>query len=160
MADIAHHAHDLKLFVFRPVVLDEPADRILAGEHILGGLLVDDRDGSRAFGVVFVEVAAAHQRDPHRSEIIRRRDPDIGLVLFCTAGPIESAGTVSAGKWKAADRGYAFNARHAGHALQDLLVKLELSVLIRPRRHAYIKYQKPIRIKSGCDFSHVREALD
>src|SRR4051794_32431276 len=132
MADVAHHAHDLKLFVLGTVVLDELADRIFAAENVPGGLLVNYRDARRVFRVVLVEIAAADERDSHRFEIIRRRDPDIGRICFLAAGPIKSAGTVPTGKWKAADGRDAFDAGHAGNALHDLLIKLELRVLVRP----------------------------
>src|SRR5205807_8475174 len=148
MADIAHHAHDLKLFVFRSVVLDELADGIFAGENVLGGLFVDDCDEGRALGVVLVETASADERHAHRPEIIRRYDSDIGLILFRASRPIKSAAAVSSGKWQAADRGNAFGAWHSCDLLQNLLIKLELLSFIRLGGGAYIKYEQPVGIES------------
>src|SRR5204863_7722106 len=108
---------DLKLFVLGTVVLDELADRIFAGEYVPGGLFVNDRDPGRVFRVVLVKIAAAHEWNPHGPEIIRRRDPDIGRICFLAAGSIKSAGTVTTGKWKAADGGDTFDPGHAGNAL-------------------------------------------
>ena len=160
MADIAHHAHDLKLFVFRSVVLDELADRIFAGENVLRRLFVDDCDEGRALSVVLIETASADERHAHRPEVIRRYDSDIGLILFRASRPVKSAAAVSSGKWQAADRGNAFGAWHSCDLLQNLLIKLELLRLIRPGGRAYIEDEQAVGIEARVDPRQVREALD
>ena len=160
MPDIAHHAHDLKLFVFRAVILDVLADRIFAGENFLRGGFIDDRDERRALRVVLVEVAAAQKRDAHRLEIIRRGDADVGAVFLGAAGAIESARAVSAGERKPAHGGDPFDTRHPRQALDDLLIELNLAVFFGRGGRANTKYEEAIGTESGIDLRQVREALD
>ncbi len=161
MADIAHHAHDLKLFVFRSVIFDVLADRIFAGENVLrasASLMIATQ--RRAFRVVLGEVAAAHERNAHRLEIIRRRDADIGLVLLRAAGAIEGARAVAARERQPADRRDALHPWHSRHASHDLLIELELAIFVGSRGSADSEDEEPIGIESGSYFRQVREALD
>jgi hypothetical protein len=64
MADIAHHAHDLKLFVFRTEILDELPERIFPGESSLCRLFVDDGDGRSSAGAR--DEVGCHERDARR----------------------------------------------------------------------------------------------
>ena len=160
MADIAHHAHDLKLFIFRTEVFDVLADRIFAGENIFRGLFVDDRDPRRIFRVVLVEVPATHERHSHCLEVVGCRDPDIGLVYFRAAGPIESARTIPAGKRQPADRRHMLHAGNGRDLLHDLLVELELLGFIGLGGRSNIKYEQPVVVEPGIDLRHVLIASD
>src|ERR1041385_4424609 len=120
-SDIAHHAHDLKLFIFRPEIFNKLADRILSGENLFRTFLIDDCDRERAFHIVLVEIPAAHEGDAEGLEVIRRDDSDSGLILFRAPGPIECPAAVPSRKWQPADRGNMFGARHSRDLLQDLL---------------------------------------
>ena len=108
-------------------------DRIFAGKNFLCGFCIDDGDERRALRVVLIEIAAAHERDAHRLEIIGCRDANISPLLLFVAGTIKGARAIAAGEREAAHCGDMLNARHRRYALHDLLVKLELLILVGSR---------------------------
>src|SRR5678816_3652398 len=138
MAHIAHYAHDLKLFVFWTEILDVFADWIFSGEYLLRCRFVDDRYRHRTLDVVLIEIPTAHQWDPHRLEVFRRRHPDVGPIFFCAARTIECSGTVPARQGKATYGPGALDTRHTRQALHDLLVKLNLVIFVGRAGRTYI----------------------
>src|SRR5208337_4128201 len=100
------------------------------------------------------------QRNPHRAEVVRSADADVGFVTVVVSGSAEAARTVAASQRQPADSTGGLHAWQRPKPFEDLLVKRELVGRISGGRKRQVEGQEMIGIEAGTHLHESRETLD